>query len=246
MVDLEESQLFLAGDEALHVEESGGDIPKNLVAANKHFRRAVKGISIAMSALSSLNVIIFFGIFISIQVAQVSYTWQTTYAVLDIDVCILIAFIFITLNIFIQLPIVINILSDLVLSIVILIYATRVLSVGWPRQRDWCPSRDRYYDDPGVPADPRCLRFLSVSRILIGVSTGLSYVVGFMFLALLLMRIIAVSKTKFWKRAMWIAPGEYNYQLTFTISRKGEVGATASASGSSVQSRTNESEGQLI
>lgn len=45
---------------------------------------------------------------------------------------------------------------------------------------------------------------------------------------------------------MWIAPGEYNYQLTFTISRKGEVGATASASGSSVQSRTNESEGQLI
>lgn len=91
MVDLEESQLFLAGDEALHVEESGGDIPKNLVAANKHFRRAVKGISIAMSALSSLNVIIFFGIFISIQVAQVSYTWQTTYAVLDIDVCVCIA-----------------------------------------------------------------------------------------------------------------------------------------------------------
>jgi hypothetical protein len=72
-------------------------------------------------------------------------------------------------------------------------------------------------------------------------------------LALILFRIIAISRTKFWKRdgAGLFGVGGYSYQLTFTVSRSGAVNAVVGA-GTDVNGRramhprVSDAEGQLI
>jgi len=87
MADYEENEPFLTGDDAQH-EDLENDVPEVIIPASKHFKRAVKGLNITVSALSGLVLIISLGIFISIQVSPLNFTWSTTVSVIDLVVCV--------------------------------------------------------------------------------------------------------------------------------------------------------------
>lgn len=173
-----------------------------------------------------------------------------------------------------QLPILLNMVADLVLAIVTLVYAGNALKFGWPRQW-WCPSRYVYPIPPNgptwLPADARCTRFIIPARALIGAIAGLGFVLGlvlsflcfhvcvvfrnvvdlfcvirFVFLALLVLRIIVVSRSKSWRNSEVFALGEYNVQFTFKVTRNGEPVGGMDARGGHVQPHESAVETPLI
>ena len=78
--------------------------------------------------------------------------------------------------IFVQLPILISMVVDLVMPILILVYSGNVFGLGWPVE-NWCPFR---YVRPGeMERSPECLHAVNVVRILFGVSAGLGFVIGY-------------------------------------------------------------------
>jgi hypothetical protein len=80
-----------------------------------------------------------------------------------------------TLLIFLQLPVIISFTINLILAIVILIYAGNILGGGWFKS-DWCPS----YYRPGYPnnQDAKCKQLQVAVKVLIGVGSGLGFLVG--------------------------------------------------------------------
>jgi hypothetical protein len=77
--------------------------------------------------------------------------------------------------IFLQLPILVAMVIDLVMSILILIYSGDVFGYGWP-DTDWC-RRDYWRGGPNEP-NAECLYTVKVARILLGVGGGLGFVIG--------------------------------------------------------------------
>lgn len=74
--------------------------------------------------------------------------------------------------IFLQLPVIISFTINLVLTILILIYAGNIFGPGWPRS-DWCYD---YYRNPyGIP---QCIHFQVAVMVLMGVGAGLGFLVG--------------------------------------------------------------------
>jgi hypothetical protein len=78
--------------------------------------------------------------------------------------------------IFLQLPIIISFIINLILAILILIYAGNIFAGGWFKA-DWCPV---YYRPgyPGYPADVHCRHLEVAVKVLIGVSSGLGFLIG--------------------------------------------------------------------
>jgi hypothetical protein len=77
--------------------------------------------------------------------------------------------------IFLQLPIIISFIINLILAILILIYAGNIFAGGWFRS-DWCP----IYYRPGYPnpQDAHCRHLEVAVKVLIGVGSGLGFLVG--------------------------------------------------------------------
>jgi hypothetical protein len=79
--------------------------------------------------------------------------------------------------IFLQLPIIISFIIKLILAILILIYAGNIFAGGWFKS-DWCP----IYYRPGYPSypyrDAHCRHLEVATKVLIGVSSGLGFLVG--------------------------------------------------------------------
>jgi hypothetical protein len=77
--------------------------------------------------------------------------------------------------IFLPLPIIISFIINLILAILILIYAGNIFSGGWFKYNG-CP----VYYRPGYPSypDARCRHLEVAMKILIGISSGLGFLVG--------------------------------------------------------------------
>jgi hypothetical protein len=68
--------------------------------------------------------------------------------------------------IFLQLPIIVNLFIDLILTILILVFAGNVFGQGWP-DNGWC-----------YVFDTQCIQWRVVARILMGIGGGLGFLVG--------------------------------------------------------------------
>jgi len=138
-----------------------------------------------------------------------------------------------TLLIFLQLPVIISFIINLILAILILIYAGNIFGGGWYKT-DWCP----IYYRPGYPNNPdaHCRHLQVAVKVLIGVGSGLGFLVGLLYIVLLSLRIIALSRSRSWgqtsvrnsgKRTSIFPEGEYTLQFTL----KGLKKAAPCASG---------------
>jgi hypothetical protein len=73
--------------------------------------------------------------------------------------------------IFLQFPIVVNLLIYLIFTILAFMYAGNVFGRGWPED-NWCYS----YRYPNYP--DKCTQLKIAARILIGIGGGLGFLIG--------------------------------------------------------------------
>jgi hypothetical protein len=85
---------------------------------------------------------------------------------------VFISFILSTLMIFLQLPITVSLLINLIFTILTLIYAGNVFGRGWPND-SWCYA----YRYPNYP-NTECIQLRMAARILIGIGGGLGFFIG--------------------------------------------------------------------
>lgn len=76
--------------------------------------------------------------------------------------------------IFIQIPIFLSLVIDIVFPILILVYSGNIFGNGWP-DANWCYN---YYPEPRIP-DAKCLHKRDLVRIVMGVTGGLGFVTGY-------------------------------------------------------------------
>ncbi|KAK0113477.1 hypothetical protein ONS95_013734 [Cadophora gregata] len=245
MADDSENTPFLSDNDhddetnKFHGEEE--DVLMTKTSANSRFKRSIKALTIVLVIFSSLVVMTAIATFAVIQVASFTgYTYNARYVLKDLGICTFISLILSMVMIFIELPVFFSLVIDIVFPILILIYSGNIFGYGWP-DRNWCYE---YYREP-MKTDPHCLRMRGTVRILMGVTGGLSFVTGIFLLVILLLRVIAVSRTKFWKKnpGFTCPTGQYTFSVTLGVMKqpKFEVSEAPGASQGS-----NSAEGRLI
>jgi hypothetical protein len=80
-------------------------------------------------------------------------------------------------TIFIQLPILISMAVNIVMSTVILVFSGKIFGDGWPTST-FCQRYSRYPDYKPLPVTPECEKARDVVRIMMGISAGFGFIIG--------------------------------------------------------------------
>lgn len=211
MADSSESTPFLASndraDDTDALTNAEDEIPTKTLPANAHFKRPIKILIICVSIASLLGVIFLAASYIIVYVGSYQgYNYNVRFVLRELGTCLFISFISSTLMIFLQLPIVVSFITQFVFSILTLVFAGNVFERGWPGN-GW------YYD----------YRWKETASILIGIGGGFGFLVGLLYLALVLLQVIAISRAKFWKRHLMCpsySSGQYTFQITLGFVKK--------------------------
>ncbi|KAH7379831.1 hypothetical protein BKA64DRAFT_686446 [Cadophora sp. MPI-SDFR-AT-0126] len=242
MADGSENTPFLSDNE--HDGETNGfldevgEAPLTKASANSHFRRTIKALTIVLAVFSTLVVMVAIASFVVIQVASFNgYTYNARDGLKDLGICTFISLIISIVMIFIQLPVFCSLIIDIIFPILILVFSGNIFGYGWP-DRNWCYE---YYREP-MKTDPHCVHMRGIVRILMGVTGGLGFVTGILLLVILLLRVIAISRTKFWKKSpgLTLPTGQYTFSVTLGVMKqpKFEVARNAGITeGSNVEGR---------
>ncbi|PPQ77948.1 hypothetical protein CVT25_015423 [Psilocybe cyanescens] len=148
------------------------------------------------------------------------YTWGASNATTQLAIYIFVSVIFSVINIAVVLPILINFIVDVVLASGVLAWAIDLVT-SLPTE-DWCK---RYNYPPGyppsppepIPPHPKCEELKLTVRWLMVIAGSLGGIVGVVYIALAVIRVIAILKTRFWRRSTWSLPGG---EITFQVSLK--------------------------
>lgn len=253
MADSSASTPFLADNDHDHGDSYEGEesLSKN-APANAYFKRPIR----ILSAITSLFSLLIFGLLIAalvlLKVGPFNYTYSSNDTVRDLAICLFVNTLLTTPTVFIQVPILINIVVNIVMSIVILAFSSVIFGNSWP-DSSFC----RRYEQgppPGygytpLPELPECQDARTNVRIVMGVAAGCAIMIGILILATLLLRVIALVKTRFWegkakafgKFGGW-KPSGFTVQFTLSIlpHDANDKKATVDASGGSGE------EGRLI
>lgn len=254
MADDTESTPFLTDNDhdqdTTPVKDPEDDVMKATLPVNAHFKRPIKILTSCVSFLSGITTMILIAAFVIIQVGPFrGYTYAAQYVVQALGITAFVSLILSTLMIFLQLPIIISFTINLILAILILIYAGNIFGGGWPRS-DWCYD---YYGNPYGIA--QCIHLQVAVMALMGVSSGLGFLVGLFYLVLLLLRIIAVSRSRSWertsifsfvKRTSIFPEGEYTLQFTLKGLKKAAPKAGGGDGRVRGQSDSGDEQQQLI
>ncbi|KAL5327567.1 hypothetical protein ACEPPN_005267 [Leptodophora sp. 'Broadleaf-Isolate-01'] len=212
--------------------------------ANSHFKRPIKALTIVLVIFSALTVMLAIASFVMIQVAPFKgYIYSAREVLKDLGICTFVALILSIVMIFIQLPIFFSLVIDIVFPILILIYSGNIFGNGWP-DANWCYE---YYREPRIP-NPKCLHMRDIVRILMGVTGGLGFVTGILFLVILLLRVIAISRTKFWKKGVGFGcpTGQYTFSVTLGVMKQGAPKFEVPRTRESAEGSGSAEEGRLI
>ncbi|KAG4438623.1 hypothetical protein IFR05_005906 [Cadophora sp. M221] len=248
MADHSENTPFLAdNDHNDEVNRQDGDDYEASPAktpANSHFKRSIKALTIVLVIFSALTVMLAIASFVMIQVSSFKgYIYGAREVLKDLGICAFVALILSIVMTFIQLPIFFSLVIDIVFPILILVYSGNIFGNGWP-DANWCYE---YYREPRTQ-DPKCLHMRDIVRILMGVTGGLGFVTGTLFLVILLLRVIAISRTKFWKRGVGFGcpTGQYTFSVTLGVMKQGAPKFEVSRTRESADRSGSAEEGRLI
>jgi hypothetical protein len=254
MADHSENTPFLAdNDHGDSHDESGSHFIK-VTPANSHFRRTIR----ILTSLTSFLSLSIFGLLIAsyvvLNVAPVQFKWGPDEAIRDLAICLFVNFLLSAPTIFIQIPILINMAVHIAMSIVILVFSAGIFGNGWPNSnmcRRWQqPIRPGPYKP--LPETRECTKAKNDIRIMMGVSGGVGIVIGILILATLLLRLVALFRTKFWERrntnffkgSGW-KPSGFTVQFTLSVLPNKRPAAAVKASGA-VDPSSGAEEGRLI
>ncbi|RDW91788.1 hypothetical protein BP5796_01182 [Coleophoma crateriformis] len=244
-----ENTPFLADNDHSGDYEGGESYSSKSTPVNAHFKRPLRIVKSVVTLLSLLTTILVVVCYIFVQNGPFEYIRSTTAQLVPLGITLLgcgskIAnagsfqlFVNLLLSlpaVFLQLPILINLSIEIAMSIV-----TR-----WNRDEvRWTP----------LPDTPACVEGRNVIRIMMGVAGGVSFIIGFMILAMLLLRLVALARSKFWEgktfatfRGPWMSPGTYTVQFTMSIVKKDPSGEDTGVKGKAAERQSGGEASQLI
>jgi len=249
MTNSSENTPFLASngprDDSTARNDPGDEIPIKTPPANAHFKRPIKLLTICVSITSVIATILLTAAVITSHFAPrpgLGFGIQSS-SFPEIVICVTISSILSTLMIFLQPPITVNLLIDLILTISILISAGNAFRFSIPDQR-WCfnPYNNQRFD-------AQCMKLIQATKILIIIGSGLSFLVGLLYLVLALLRVVGISRTEFWKQNGMFSSDpskQYTFQITLGFLKKCPEDNDGVSLNSRPEPRSGGVEGQLI
>jgi len=219
--------------------------------ANAYFKRPIR----ILTSITSLLSILIFGLLIAsivlLKMGPFNYTYGSIDTARDLAICLFVNFLLTTPTIFFQLPILITIAFNIAMSIVALVFSSYVFANGWPNS-NFCYRYDRGpppdYRFTPLPETRECRESRRTIQIILAVAAGSGILIGILILATLLLRVLALAKTRFWEdkakifgKTGW-KPTGFTVQFTLSILPHD---ATAKAAPVAAESSSAE-EGRLI
>ncbi|RDW79393.1 hypothetical protein BP6252_04031 [Coleophoma cylindrospora] len=248
-----ENTPFLAETDHGDDYEDGETYSSKSTPANTHFKRPLRIVKSVVTLLSLLTTVLVVVCFIFVQNGPFEYIWSTKAHLLSLGIVLFVNFLLSLPAVVLQLPILINLAIEIAMSIVTMVYAGRLFGNGWPDSsfcRRW--NRDEARWTP-LPDTPECVESRDVIRIMVGVAGGVSIIMGLMILAMLLLRLVALARTKFWEgknfgafHGPWISPGTYTVQFTMSIVKKDPNGENIGVKGKVADRQSEGQASQLI
>ncbi|KDR77869.1 hypothetical protein GALMADRAFT_224324 [Galerina marginata CBS 339.88] len=168
------------------------------------------------------------------------YYWNTLEASVALGQLALVSLIFSIINPLVNFPTLLNLIIDIVLAHAIFSSVNRLLN-AFPTE--WC--RDRY-PNPYPEPNPKCKDWELAMKVLIAVAAGLGAILGLVYISLLVLRAVAVFRSKFWKRpiALNFPTGQISLEISLKFLRQ-EGGATENTMGRSTEASSPPSHGPL-
>lgn len=248
-----ENTPFLGDDD--HGDDYGGEShPLKRSPANAHFQRALK----IITAITSLFSIAVFGLLIAsyvlTSVGPFSYTYGTTDTARDLAIVLFVNFLLSAPTIFLQFPILLNIATHIAMSVVVFVFSGQIFGHGWP-DSSFCY---RYDNSPGhswrpLPETWECRKARNVIRIMMGVSAGVGILIGITILATLLLRVVALFRTKFWEGRNFSKfegfswkPTGFTVQFTLSVLKQEPADGGDRNKGKTIDTSSRSEEGRLI
>jgi len=215
-----------------HNDDAQRGVHGEWTPASAYFKRPIKGLNIITIVSSALTVTLLIANYIVIACAPFRYySGQWTQSITsELAIWIFMSFAFAVTNVLVNVPILINIIFDIVLPAIITPGVFRFLE-ALPNY-NWCQISNDPWPNPQPNPPPECESWKLVVTVLMGVAAGFGGIVCISYMVLLLLRSIAVIKTKFWKRSLsWpFPPGEITLQFSIKVLRQ-ENPSTSNGSG---------------
>ncbi|KAF8902879.1 hypothetical protein CPB84DRAFT_1846007 [Gymnopilus junonius] len=140
---------------------------------------------------------------------------------LPIGPIILMIFLFIFAFIYaFDFPILLNMIVDVVLTTFTIVNVVRF--IGSFPESSWCRSWIQYPSRKPISSHPKCGHWKTVSTVLMGIIAAFSILLATVFVIRLLLRSIALYRTKFWKRGLYMTlpTGEITFQISLKMLKK--------------------------
>jgi len=136
------------------------------------------------------------------------------------------------INVLIRFPILLNVVVDVVILACIIPKLIN-FAVGIPNEsQQWCIPNRYPGQLPIPPRDPKCLHWKSIITILMWIGSGLTLLVCIIYVVQLLLRAIAISKTKLWKTPLsGFLPRQIDIHFSIRVLRQEEESAEGSGHG---------------
>ncbi|KUJ08956.1 uncharacterized protein LY89DRAFT_676334 [Mollisia scopiformis] len=192
--------------------------------SSAHFQRPRKLLTILALICSIITGSLLIAIHVMLTMHVFSFNfWDQMEAINNMGFLIFLSLLFAPINLIWNFPVVFNILLDPYLAVSIITWASNMIS-AWPGDI-WCVERDYYGKKPDLDKGPVCHSMLLAVRIVIGIAAGFAMIVAVCHTVLFLLRIVALWKTKFWKRPMPFPTGSITLEVSIKVQRqeRGEV-----------------------
>ncbi|KAF4635582.1 hypothetical protein G7Y89_g2513 [Cudoniella acicularis] len=265
MADRAEATPFLENryrdNEGDHDEEQGY-IVRNL-QANAHFKHGIRILKVSNSFFSLAAFALLITSAVILQVGPFEAKWMATAGIRDLAIGLGVNLLVSIPVLFLELPTIINTAVHLIMSIVILVFSSKLFADGWPNDgfcHRWiypAPMPGNRWPSPiPTPESEECISARVILRIVMGVGAGTGILIGLILIALTLFQLIAVIRTKFWERQKFLSlnalrswkPKGFTVQFTLTVLPQGESGAGLDSTKTAAPPKksTNTVEGRLI
>ncbi|KAF8804236.1 hypothetical protein BYT27DRAFT_7107867 [Phlegmacium glaucopus] len=216
------------------------NVPAQKTQASSYFKRPIQILIIFTLIFSALPVVLLITNHFILKHAPLGYnTWSAKEATKELGKVMFVSLIFSIINALVNFPILLNMILDVVLTAYIIPGVVHILQ-ALPNS-SWCAIM-RQYPWPGNPnpqpiyPHPKCDIWKLVVTILIGISAGSGIIVSVIYLTLLLLRSIAVFRSKLWKRPLtWTIPsGQLSLEIKLNFLKQegvttGNVGQSSEA-----------------
>ncbi|KAF8812029.1 hypothetical protein BYT27DRAFT_7183181 [Phlegmacium glaucopus] len=203
------------------LDDSNGNIDDNFeaqtnVPVGNHFKRLIQNLIIITLILSAITVPLLIANYFIIKFAPLGfYTWGAQDSSKQLAIFMSVSLVFSIINVLVDFPILLNLIVDIVLTACIIPGVFRLLDMS--PDSNWCRKPVGY---PSPYPHPKCKDWKSVVTILTGIAAAFGGIVGVIYEALLVLRSVAILRTKFWKRPLTFSAGQMSFEISMKFLRR--------------------------